>query len=299
MKIIKPDYYDNFHCIADRCRHNCCIGWEIDIDEVTLELYENIPGEFGERLRSGITCGDTPSFKLGEGERCVFLNERGLCDIILNLGEDALCDICTEHPRFRNCFSDRTEMGLGLCCEEACRLILGRHAPVKLIEMDFEDGKRPIPAEVRFFDDRQHMFDILQDRSLTMPERFTMLSKKWDLPADELTPAEWTKFYRGLERLDPKWEKYLDILGNGDSFTDPDDDPIWENLAVYIVYRHAADHSIYSSAAFGIHTVKLICTLCKAVSADFEMICDICRMWSCEIEYSEENTAAVIERLTD
>ena len=49
MKIVKPDYYDSFRCIADKCRHSCCIGWEIDIDEDTLDLYENIPGDFGDR----------------------------------------------------------------------------------------------------------------------------------------------------------------------------------------------------------------------------------------------------------
>ena len=298
MKLITPDYYKDFACIAGRCRHNCCIGWEIDIDEDTLELYKNIPGEFGERLRAGITCGDTPCFKLGEGERCVFLNDRGLCDIILNLGEDALCDICTDHPRFRNCFSDRTEKGLGLCCEEACRIILGQKSPVRLMEMSFDDGTRPLPAEARFFDERQHVFDVLQDRSLPLGDRFARLTEEYGITENELTPAEWAEFYRSLERLDPKWSQWLDILESMDRFASPRDVQIWENLAVYMVYRHAADQSLCSSIAFAVHTVRLICTLCKATDADFDMICDICRMWSSEIEYSEENTSAVIDKLT-
>jgi lysine-N-methylase len=32
MKLIAPDTYPEFCCIADRCRHSCCIGWEIDVD---------------------------------------------------------------------------------------------------------------------------------------------------------------------------------------------------------------------------------------------------------------------------
>ena len=33
---MKPDYYDEFQCIADKCSDNCCTGgWEIDIDEDT------------------------------------------------------------------------------------------------------------------------------------------------------------------------------------------------------------------------------------------------------------------------
>jgi hypothetical protein len=50
MKLVAPDYYEKFKCIADKCKHSCCIGWEIDIDEDTMDLYESIDGEFGEKL---------------------------------------------------------------------------------------------------------------------------------------------------------------------------------------------------------------------------------------------------------
>lgn len=295
MKLITPDYYKDFACIADRCRHSCCIGWEIDIDGDTLEFYDSVPGEFGERLRCGISREDTPCFKLDDGERCVFLNDRGLCDIILNMGEDALCDICTEHPRFRNYFADRTEVGLGLCCEEACRLILGQREPMKLTVAEDDGTDQPDPEEELFFAERQRVLDILQDRALPMTERLALLG----VTSDDTTPKEWAEFYRGLERLDPAWDECLGLLGGCDSFAEPDDDPVWENLAVYVVYRHAADQSVPSSVAFAIHTVRLICTVCAAADADFDKLCDLCRMWSSEIEYSEENTAAIVEKLTE
>ena len=114
MKLIAPDYFEKFVCIADRCKHSCCIGWEIDIDEETLADYQSVEGEFGERLREGIEVKDgCACFRLGNDERCPFLNENGLCDIILNLGEDRLSQICTDHPRFCSFWSDRTEIGLG------------------------------------------------------------------------------------------------------------------------------------------------------------------------------------------
>ena len=47
MKQIYPNYYDHFTCIADKCKHNCCIGWEIDIDDDTMDIYDSIGGEFG------------------------------------------------------------------------------------------------------------------------------------------------------------------------------------------------------------------------------------------------------------
>ena len=45
MKLIAPEYYTKFHCIADKCRHSCCVGWEIEIDPDKLVYYRSIEGE--------------------------------------------------------------------------------------------------------------------------------------------------------------------------------------------------------------------------------------------------------------
>lgn len=134
MQNAYPDYYPLFHCIADRCRHNCCIGWEIDVDGDSLAAYDQIGGEMGERLHKCIDrSGEMPHFLLGEQERCPFLNGKNLCDLILYGGEGMLCQICTDHPRYRSFLSERTEIGVGLCCEEAARLILTRPEKTTLV----------------------------------------------------------------------------------------------------------------------------------------------------------------------
>ena len=134
LKIYVPDYYEHFKCIADKCRHSCCIGWEIDIDDYTMKIYDSIGGELGGKLRSNINVtSDGARFILDKNERCPFLCENGLCELILEKGEDILCDICTDHPRFRNFYSDRIEMGLGLCCEAAAVLILGNQRPMNVV----------------------------------------------------------------------------------------------------------------------------------------------------------------------
>ena len=52
MKLIAPDYYTSFRCIADKCKHNCCKGgWIISIDEDTLEYYRTVTGPLGDRLK--------------------------------------------------------------------------------------------------------------------------------------------------------------------------------------------------------------------------------------------------------
>ena len=135
MKIIVPDYYSGFKCSMGACRHTCCADWEVDIDEESLSRFQDFPD-----IVKHIDENETPHFRLTENERCPFLNESGLCDMILAHGEDILCQTCRDHPRFRNFWSDRTEIGLGLVCEEACRLILTRPEPMKLITLS-DDGK--------------------------------------------------------------------------------------------------------------------------------------------------------------
>ena len=75
MKFIKPNFYDAFHCTAAACSDTCCAGWEIDVDPDTVEYYENLEGELGDRLREELC--DLPDgtvcFRLGENERCPFL----------------------------------------------------------------------------------------------------------------------------------------------------------------------------------------------------------------------------------
>ena len=49
MFTIKPDFYDSFKCIADKCTDSCCIGWEIDVDKNAIQRIES-----GERFVTDI-----------------------------------------------------------------------------------------------------------------------------------------------------------------------------------------------------------------------------------------------------
>ena len=120
MITVYPSYYKDFTCIAENCRHSCCIGWEIDIDEDSLAKYQALKGGYGSVIQESISSDPDgePHFRLGKDERCPHLNEQGLCRIILNLGEDHLCGICREHPRFYNftqVASKLSRQGLNLC----------------------------------------------------------------------------------------------------------------------------------------------------------------------------------------
>ena len=148
VKVFAPDYYPDFRCIAGACRHTCCVGWEIDVDPETMKRYQSMDGSLGAKLRRCIASDPEPHFILSEEERCPFLTDQNLCEIILQAGEDALCQICADHPRFRNYWSDRIEIGLGMACEEAARLILTSGHPLRLVPVAEETGEQAaIPSE--------------------------------------------------------------------------------------------------------------------------------------------------------
>lgn len=50
MRYLKPHFYDKFVCTAGDCPDTCCAGWQIMIDDASLEKYKNVQGEFGKRL---------------------------------------------------------------------------------------------------------------------------------------------------------------------------------------------------------------------------------------------------------
>lgn len=135
-----PLYYKDFKCIASRCKESCCsAGWQIFIDQKTADFYKSVPGDFGQKLRDSITFSNPPEFILTKNGRCPFLNNNNLCDIYSKLGPERLCQICTEHPRFYECFNSFVECGLGIYCEEACRIILTQEVPFRIYSKETDD----------------------------------------------------------------------------------------------------------------------------------------------------------------
>ena len=174
--VLQPNYYDSFKCIADKCKDNCCIGWEIDIDENTFNKYMNTGGDLGNRLKNEIiTENEVHYFKLKENDRCPFLNDKNLCDIICKLGENGLCQICNDHPRYINSYENITERGLGLACEEACRIILNQKEPAYLIDSESKLKYNPNIPENPYLEylyrTRDLIIYMLQNKSYKITER--------------------------------------------------------------------------------------------------------------------------------
>ncbi len=292
MKLIVPDYYPEFRCIAGACQHSCCIGWEIDVDEASMERFSHVEGQLGQRLRENID-RENGCFRLGEGERCPFLNDDGLCDLILELGEDCLCQICADHPRFRNFLSGRTEMGLGLCCEAATELILTRQQPMGFLTL--EEGEDD-PADAPFLAFRDKLLAIVQDRRLPMVQRVEQMLQACGVSLT-VDYAHWAAFLLDLERLDERWAQVLQRLHEPEQPIDPRWEIPLEQLMCYLLFRHLAgaleDGDVQGRVAY----CALMWTLLRRMLRNDLM--ELARLYSSEIEYSDENLDAVLEEIDE
>lgn len=292
MLYVEPDFYGEFQCIADQCAHSCCLGWEIDIDEDTAALYEGLPGELGEELRRQMCREPEPHFCLTAEGRCPFLNERGLCRLILGFGEDVLCDICREHPRFYNDFAERQETGLGLCCEEAARLLLAGDGPLKLVydREGADEGEEPELIALR-----GSLFTILSDFGLPMEERVSRCCRVMGTEAIPFDAADWRDFFLNLERMDEAWTAALLTMGM-DNLPLPGDRK-HTRLLQYMLYRHFAAAEDRAQAGLILQFCLLSLRLLCAMEPSGAKLQELVRLWSAEIEYSDENIGRIVERI--
>lgn len=305
---VVPDFYPAFRCIASGCRHSCCVGWEVDVDQDTLACYRQVPGPFGLRLRQGIEAGgDTAHFRLDEAERCPFLNGDNLCDIILNLGEGALCQICADHPRFRNWFPDRMEEGLGLCCEEAARLLLTHGEPVRFLPQPWQgEDQEPDEEYLTLLQNRELLLELLQDRSKPLQTRICEAFSLHGIEPPKFAFSEALDLLLGLEILEPGWRDALKKLRDRpDSGWDADLEQDGEQLLVYLVFRYYLSWGLERwdetfSLRFGALSLSLLARLRRLTLAEqgcltLEHRVEWLRQWSAELEYSEDNLEALAD----
>ncbi len=293
MKLYAPKYYKYFKCIADRCTHSCCIGWEIDIDGDTLSLYKGIHGGYGKEINKSISYEDTPHFRLLPDERCPHLDGNGLCKIIKNMGEEYLCDICREHPRFYNYVSDRAEVGIGMACEEACRIILTSDEYDEFFPL--EDGtEADIPETVTL---REGIYSVISDISLPHTERLNRVYAQYGVSPADIPDTRWKTVLDSLEYLDVS-HKGLFSLYSSELLDMPELDSYLQRALAYFIYRHCTE-----SCTADEYRISLgFCLFCERLLAsvlytkkpkDQAEIIRFARIISEEIEYSEDNTESI------
>lgn len=311
MKDYKPVYFDKFQCVAGRCKHNCCIGWEIDIDPLTLKKYRNLSGDLGEKLRKSITEDDGCAFfAMKENGRCPFLSDCNLCEIIQSIGDENLCDICREHPRFYNYFNSRTEWGLGLCCEEAARIIVSCDIPFSLTEAGNDSQtEKEDDFENFILQLRDECIIILENGQVPLSDRLSAVLSMCKAEKSKLSPDKIHSTVSSLEYLCEESRNEFESLTDFDINALIDSQlysHYFKNIAEYFVYRQLSgafyDGNISERAEFVAFSVTVIAALCKRILLTRGIlsekdIAEKAREFSAEVEYSDSNMEFLIDRI--
>lgn len=312
MQIIRPDYFDRFHCAGGACPDSCCKEWEIQVDDASAGYYRSLPGQLGDRLREVLRTEDGQTVMTILDGRCPMWRTDGLCRIQAELGEAALCKTCREFPRLTHDYGDFRELGLELSCPEAAKLILCA-APAAPITVQLPGGETPeydADAMALLKATRPRMLSLLSDSSRPVGEALALgllygcqvqaaldggdmqafdaeaaLSEARAL-AQSGSPEKIPAFFLGLELLTSEWEVRLRAPAPA----------AWNEhfraLARYLVQRYwlqaVADYDLYSRVKF----VVIACLLVKQLGGDLQRTA---QLFSKEIENDAENLDAVLD----
>ena len=292
MISLYPTFYHTFQCKANQCHHTCCQKWTIDVDEETAKLYQTLPTPLGEDLRKFMTVDDEGYYFMFSDKQptCPLLREDGLCRVVLELGEDSLCDTCHMHPRFYKYIEDLELCGVGLSCEESVEKLLATEGDQ--LQFTIEDDDCEFTAEDRPV--LENIFDLLAlginpaicqftlNHSIHYCQELVTVYKKTE-PIDE----EWTNQLAHLEAMlsSTTASTTMDLLK-----TDTIDVSALNKVYQYILYRQIdmlAEYSLESLVRYAFDATVFIALL----THQFGNLPEQIRRWSEQIEYDEDNVA--------
>ena len=325
MKISRLSCFQDFRCLAGACPDTCCAGWEIDLDEDTLARYQALPGPLGDRVRSKINTQDGYTFFALEEGRCPFLNGDGLCELILEFGEEALSVTCREHPRFIEEYGELQEVCLSISCPEAARLLL--EEPLSLVT---EENDAPWEEDwdldeelLRFLLSlRQGMFQMLaanrplsQRAALLLDYAQSLQAVPWadmiptvvfrrepeneydncPAPPLRLDLGGFLETMKGMEFTAPRLPELLAVCTPEPADTLLDNSPVYGGkLLAYFLYRYVLravwDGDLLGKVRFAVHSTAAILALAAGpLKQEAHPIRAAAILYSREAEHSDEN----------
>lgn len=286
MKLYAPKYYKKFKCIADKCRHSCCVGWEIGVDGETLSRYGSLPICEREEILSRI---DDGVIRLSEDGRCPFLDCHGLCKIISRHGEAFISEICREHPRFYNFSGGRAEVGIGASCEEAARIILSSEDYCEMIEIGERDGE--CDTDFELLSEREYIYSVLKTDGLSYCEKLDRIKKRYYIDNRLFTFKSINEKLSCLEYLR---EEDKSLFTNALVDREERGDLFCERFFAYLIYRHLSSSVSFENMRARLCVCLLLVRLFESLVYGGEDRVNAARLISEEIEYSEDNIDSLI-----
>ena len=298
MKYYEFNYSKKFNCIADKCKHNCCIGWDIAVDKRSRDKYKSLEvldNRFLDQIENNC-------FKLTTNARCPFLDEDNLCHVIKNYGEKSLCKTCKTHPRFKNFFKGVTETGLGLYCEEAGRIILSSKEKMKIVLVKDDNKPSTLTSfEKKVLAFRNKVMKILQNRKLTISDRLFALQPLCQVNLDKKDFSSWIALFSSLEKLEINDYSFDKIKGNSFCTVNQNFDLAFEQLLCYLAYRHLSRAidilDLKIRLAFVVLSFNVINTIFSQGEKTLENLIEIVRFYSSEIECNDDNLYEILNEI--
>ena len=296
MIVRVPDYFSEFSCIAGDCKDSCCLGWEIDIDEDSYEYYQTLPGEVGERLRKGMyeTEDGGHGIRTNNCGRCIMLNDKNLCDLYIAAGEASLSEVCTDFPRFGLEFFEEVQ-------RELIAILQDRTKPIGVRVDEYLDRANEYQKKLSQNDVEKHI-DWLSFNDFSFEHfdiRFGIINEM------ELLRQVWQDFKDDMQTVltETDYEKRMkEYMASGD-YREND----IEQLLVYFTFRYIMN-AIYDSNIMVYAYLSVMFTMIvrdmnatrfykNGGSFTIEDQMEVARIFSKEVEHSEENVEAAKEEI--
>jgi lysine-N-methylase len=266
-----------------------------------------------------------------EGDKCPFLQPNGLCQVHIQLGEEATGLICRTHPRFSYDYGPVREVGLCASCPEAARLVLdadpslqvtaipeeGEEAPDLLAPLltarraatdllfqgEFPLGER-LQALLLFANEVQTLLDNEEQEAIPQlcalyEEEFPLL-EGLELPSQREALGKALALWQSLDILSPQWKELLDQGAHLLTAQKPAAPPphLGERAGAYFLYRHwlrgVWDGDVLTwaeLAALGVATAAFLSPLTE------EGFPGALRLLCLNLEHSADNLAALQDAL--
>lgn len=182
MRVFRPTYVGEFKCDGKACNARCCRDWRVTVDEGTRDKFLRLPAADRQNFFKHLD-GSAQAFTLQESGACPFLDEKFLCKLRLERGEDYLPTICQSFPRVTFKLGEETFLqAMTLTCPLATMLIL-LHEPISFEVVEelrarqvFDFTERIQNAE-GFLACQRAAIKILQRRELSINARLSELCK--------------------------------------------------------------------------------------------------------------------------
>ncbi|MDO4477906.1 MAG: flagellin lysine-N-methylase [Lachnospiraceae bacterium] len=313
---------NEFVCLAENCPDNCCKEGELILESDVMARYQAESGPFGDELRRTLAtarreaCDGDVWYCLEADGRCPFLNDNGLCRIVLNLGEEALSDTCAFYPRFETETPEVIRRTLTLSCPEVVRLMLTCPENLSLVRkteltesMLKKGGKMKVTGD-SLISVEDALVRELQKPEMTFAKAFSEAAHIIGCEAQPLDDTSIISVINEKEALTDEWEAALSRLeglsaGADDSTATGRDRDLRRVLLYYLVrylplaLPESREHEdLFENVSFAgvLRYADIACRVCAAFEAQGIMPFEnALRLWAKETELDEDMLLMLLE----